>query len=99
MRAGKLFVLASVAIDIDGVPIEIHGIRALHVPPSATRIELPTFRDAAGRSQAAIIFPEEVRRPIGNAVLDPLVEVGLAVKRPASTTPQLHDARAVVFPR
>jgi hypothetical protein len=70
MRAGELFALASVEIDIDGVLIEIHGIRALQVPPSATRTELPTFRDAAGRSQAAIILPEEVSRPIGNAVLD-----------------------------
>jgi hypothetical protein len=29
MRAGKLFALASVEFDIDGVPIEIHGIRAM----------------------------------------------------------------------
>ena len=32
VRAGRLFALASVAIDIDGVPIQIHGIRAMHVP-------------------------------------------------------------------
>jgi hypothetical protein len=51
MRAGKLFALASVEVDIDDV--QIHGIRALYVPPAATRIKLPTFRDAAGRSQAA----------------------------------------------
>jgi hypothetical protein len=42
MRAGRLFALAAVEVDIDGVPIEIHGIRALHLPPAATRIELPT---------------------------------------------------------
>lgn len=29
MRAGKLFALAAVEVDIDGVLIEIHGIRAL----------------------------------------------------------------------
>ena len=81
MRAGKLFALAAVEVDIDGVPIEIHGIRAMHVPPAATRIELPTFRDAVGRSRAAIILPEEVRGPIGDAVLDRLVELGLAVRR------------------
>jgi stage V sporulation protein G len=85
MRAGKLFAIASVEIDIDGVLIEIRGIRALHVPPAATRIELPSFRDPSGRSQAAIILPEEVRGPIGHAVLGQLVERGLAVKRPAST--------------
>jgi stage V sporulation protein G len=97
MRAGNLFAIAAVEIDIDGVLIEIHGIRALHVPPAATRIELPTFRNAAGRSQAAVILPEEVRGPIGDAVLDQLVEIGLAVKRPALTASQLLDARAVSF--
>lgn len=85
MRAGKLFALAAVEINIDGVLIEIRGIRAVHVPPAATRIELPTFRDASGNSQAAIILPEEVRGPIGDAVLGQLVERGLAVKRTAST--------------
>lgn len=85
MRAGKLFAIASVEIDIDGVLIEIRGIRAVHVPPAATRIELPSFRDASGRSQVAIILPEEVRGPIGDAVLGQLVECGFAVKRPALT--------------
>ena len=85
MRAGKLFAIASVEINIDGVLIEIHGIRAVHVPPAATRIELPVFRDANGSSRAAIILPEEVRGPIGDAVLSQLVECGLAVKRPALT--------------
>ena len=93
MRAGKLFALAAVEIDIDGLPIEIHGIRAVRVPPAATRIELPTFRDAAGRSHAAILLPEEVRRPIGDAVLEELVERGLAVRRPASSAPQFASLR------
>ena len=81
MRAGKLFALTAVEVDIDGVAIEIHGIRAMHVPPAATRIEVPTYRDAAGRSRAAIVLPEEVCGPIGDAVLDRLVELGLAVRR------------------
>ncbi len=29
MGSGKLFALAAVEIDLDGVPLEIHGIRAL----------------------------------------------------------------------
>ena len=35
MRAGKLFALA--AVEIDGVQIEIHGIRAMRVPPASCR--------------------------------------------------------------
>ena len=86
VRAGKLFALAAVEIDIDGVVIEIHGIRAVHVPPAATRIELPRFRDAGGRSQTSIILPQELRGPIGDAVLGQLVEHGLAVRRPVGGT-------------
>jgi stage V sporulation protein G len=81
-RTGKLFALVSVEIDIDGVQIAIHGIRALHVAdPIGTRIELPQFRDLNGRWQTAITLPEEVRGPIGDAVLDELIERGLAVRR------------------
>jgi hypothetical protein len=97
VRAGRLFALASVAIDIDGVPIQIHGIRAMHVPPAATRIELPTFRDAVGRSRPTIMLPDEVYGPIGDAVLDELVERGLAVRRPASMSPQPSVGRSA-FP-
>ena len=49
-RAGKLFALVSVEVNIDGVQIAVHGIRALHVAdPIGTRIELPQFRDLNGR--------------------------------------------------
>jgi hypothetical protein len=40
----KLFAFASVEIDIDGVQIGVHGIRAMH-EPGGTAIELPKFRD------------------------------------------------------
>ena len=86
VRAGKLFAFASVEIDIDGVRIEIHGIRAMRVAPIGTKIELPMFRDATGVSRTALTLPEEVRGPIGDAVLDELIERGLAVRRgPAPT--------------
>lgn len=48
LRAGRLFALTSVEIEIGGVAIELHGIRALRVGAEGTRIELPQFRDAAG---------------------------------------------------
>ena len=81
-HAGRLFALAAVEIDIDGILIEIHGIRAMRVDSGpGTRIELPTLRNAAGLSQPAIILPEEVRGPIGDAVLEALIEHGLAKRR------------------
>jgi hypothetical protein len=32
LRAGRLFALATVEIDIDGIRIEVRGIRAMRVP-------------------------------------------------------------------
>jgi stage V sporulation protein G len=81
MRSGKLFALASVELDIDGVRIEIHGIRALRVEPVGTRIELPKFRDANGLLRTAVVLPEEVRGPMGDIILDTLVDRGLALRR------------------
>jgi hypothetical protein len=76
-RAKKLFAFASVEIDIDGVQIGVHGVRAMR-EDGATAIELPKFRDAGGVWRAAITLPEEVHSPIAKAVFDELVERGLA---------------------
>jgi stage V sporulation protein G len=82
VHAGKLFALALVEVDIDGVQITIHSIRAVHVAdPVGTRIELPQYRNPNGRWQTAITLPEEVRGPIGDAVLDTLIERGIAKRR------------------
>jgi stage V sporulation protein G len=81
-REKKLFAFASIEIDIDGVQIGVHGIRAMHAGPEAAAIELPKFRDAGGVWRTAITLPEEIYTPIARAVLDELVERGLAV-RPA----------------
>jgi hypothetical protein len=80
-RAGKLFALASVEINIDDVLIEIHGIRAIRTATGATRVELPKFRDATGQPRAAIVLPEEIYGPIGDAVLEVLIERGIAKRR------------------
>ena len=87
MRVDRLFALAAVEIDIDGVRIEVHGIRAMRVPTGATRVELPTFRDPAGQSRVAIVQPEEVNGPVGDAVIEALIERGLARRRFAVPIP------------
>jgi stage V sporulation protein G len=84
VRAGKLFAFALVEIDFDGVRLEIHGIRATRIEPVGTKIELPAYRDATGGvSRSALTLPQEVRGPMGDIVLDALVERGLAVRRGA----------------
>ena len=79
-RAKKLFAFASVEINVDGVQIGVHGIRAMR-ELGGTAIELPKFRDAGGVWRTAITLPEEVHSPIAKAVFDELVERGLAVRR------------------
>jgi stage V sporulation protein G len=86
-RAKKLFAFASVEIDIDGIQIELHGIRASHVGSASAAIELPKFRDADGVWRTAITLPEEIYAPLARAVLDELVERGLTA-RPADTRRQ-----------
>src|ERR1700675_158169 len=81
LRAGKLFALASVEIDIDGIRIEVRGIRAMRVRTGETRVELATFRDAAGQSRTAIVVHDEVHGTIADAVIEALIERGLAKRR------------------
>jgi hypothetical protein len=60
-HARKLFAFASVELDIDGVQIEVHGIRAMR-EPEGTAIELPKFRDAGGVWRTAITLRTKFAR-------------------------------------
>jgi DNA-binding cell septation regulator SpoVG len=79
---GRIFALASVEIDIDGVLLVIHGVRVMRARPMGTRVDLPVFRDENGMWRRAITLPDEICAPMGKAVLDELVARGLAVKGP-----------------
>jgi hypothetical protein len=83
VKFGKIFALASVEIDIDGVLLVIHGLRAIRLHPIGTRIDLPMFRDENGVWRHAITLPDEICAAIGRTVLDELVDRGLAVRGPA----------------
>jgi hypothetical protein len=82
VKFGRIFALASVEVDIDGVLVVVHGVRAIRVHPIGTRIDLPMFRDENGAWRHAITLPDEISGPIGRAVLDELVVRGLAVSGP-----------------
>ena len=83
VKFGRIFALASVEVDIDSVLLVIHGVRAIRAQPIGTRIDLPMFRDENGTWAHAITLPDDISGPIGKAVLDELVERGLAVRGPA----------------
>jgi len=61
-KFGKIFALASVEIDIDGVLLVLHGVRAIRVQPMGTRIDLPMFRDENGVWRRAVTLPDEIWR-------------------------------------
>jgi len=82
VKFGRIFALASVEVDLDGVLLVIHGVRAIRAQPMGTRIDLPVYRDENGVWQRAITLPEEISEAIGRAVLDELVERGLAFSGP-----------------
>jgi len=82
VKFGRIFALASVEIDLDGVLLVIHGVRAIRAQPMGTRIDLPVYRDENGVWQRAITLPEEISGAIGKAILDELVERGLAFRGP-----------------
>jgi hypothetical protein len=42
---GRIFALAAVEIDIDGVLLVINGVRAMRAQPMGTKVDLPVFRD------------------------------------------------------
>lgn len=92
-RTKKLFAFASVEIDVDGIQIGVHGIRATHVGTEAAAIELPKFRDADGMWRTAITLPEELYTPIAKAVLGELVAHGLTAS--PTTSPAARDSHNV----
>jgi stage V sporulation protein G len=77
VNSGKLFALVAVEIDIDGIVVIVHGVQAVRDPPGS-RIEMPKYRDRNGIWRSAVTLPEEIRGPLGIAVLEVLVERGLA---------------------
>lgn len=78
--SSKIFATASVELVIAGVSLLVHGVQAVR-DAGGTRIVLPKIRTADGRWTPAIELPEEVKEPMGDAVLEALISEGLAKPR------------------
>ena len=76
----SLFALVDVEMRIAGVVFEILGVQARRTP-NGTAVELPAVRDAGGTWRPAIRLPQELRGPLADAVLQFLVDEGLARPR------------------
>lgn len=84
IRGDKLIALASVEIEIAGVCLTLHGVqlqRGQQGGAEATAVTLPRYRTASGDWRSAITLPEELRRPIADAVLAACLELGVVRER------------------
>ena len=77
VHRSKLFALISAEVEIEGISVIVHGIQATRDTLNI-RIEMPKFRDGGGAWRSALTLPEEVQAPLITAVLEALVEHGLA---------------------
>jgi hypothetical protein len=63
VKLGRIFALASVEIDIDGLVLVLHGVCALRLQP----IGMLMFRDQNGVWRHALTLPDEISGPIGKS--------------------------------
>lgn len=86
MRQGKVLALASAELMIDGVLFTLHGMQVIRTRDAVTGrdalgVDLPRYRDPTGAWRPALELPEELRKPLGDAVLERCCELGIAQRR------------------
>lgn len=81
-NAGKLLALADVELVLDGVAMIIHGIQ-VRADGDGTEIRLPNYRSPGGEWMTAITLPQDVRGPMGDAVIAAGIEAGILNGRAA----------------
>jgi stage V sporulation protein G len=79
---GKLLALADVELVLDEVGVVIHGIQVC-ADGDGTKIALPRYRAPNGEWMTAISLPDEVKGPMGDAVIAAGIEAGLLKERDA----------------
>lgn len=79
---GKLLALADVELVLDGVAMIIHGVQ-VRADGTCTEISLPRYRSPSGTWMTAITLPDEVRAPMGDAVMAAGIEAGILKERMA----------------
>ena len=80
MQTKSVFALVDVEMLVGGVGLWIRGIQARHLAGGGTSIYLPTYRTPTGSWRAALELPPELVDALSQAVLDHLVEIGVAVR-------------------
>jgi len=88
-NAKKLLALADVELVLDGVAVAIHGIQ-VRADGDGAEVALPRYRAPDGEWRSAVTLPDEIRGPMGDAVLAAGIEAGILKERPrAEAAPPL----------
>jgi stage V sporulation protein G len=83
VHAGRLLALADVELLIDGVSVILRGVQ-VRADASKTEITLPNYRAPDGSWRTAVTLPDEIRGPMGDAVIAAAMEVGLLMEKAAA---------------
>ncbi len=81
MQTRSVFALVDVEMLVGGVSFWIRGVQARQLAGGGTSVHLPTYRTPSGSWRSAVELPTELVDPLSQAVLDHLVELGVAVRR------------------
>ena len=83
VNSKSLYALVDVEVQVAGSSFVIVGVQVRRgIGGLSTR--LPTHRDVNGAWRPVVEMPEELLRPLGNAVMEFLAEEGLAERRSAN---------------
>lgn len=77
----SLFALVDVEMQIADVCFVIFGVQAHNAPNGCTSVHLLTFRDTNGAWRPTLRLPGELHQPLCDAVLEFLVDEGLARRK------------------
>jgi stage V sporulation protein G len=80
MRSGRILALADVEITVEGVSFTLYGVqvtRTLMNGQHATRVDLPQSRGPDGVWKPAVSLPPEMKKPLGDVVLEACLEAGI----------------------
>lgn len=86
VNKGRLIALATVEINIDGIVMTIDGVQVVRLPATAnkqemTGVDVPHYRGADGTWRRAVMLPDELDGPLGDAVLERCCELGITRRR------------------
>ena len=68
-NAGRLYAMATVLIDVDGVEMRLQGVRVVKLPTGLLAVEAPQFRRPGGEWVPAVTLPPALKQAIANEIL------------------------------